>query len=530
MITLLKKVQANWKSGLTVSLVSIPLSISLAVASGVGPVAGIITAIWAGLFASFFAGSNYNVVGPTGALSGLIASFVLSYGVGQSSMLAIISGVLILLAFLLRLERYLIFIPSSVIHGFTLGVAFIIAFNQMNFALGLDNLPNHERFFDKIVESFLHLGESSVEAAAVFGVFLLGLFLIRRFFPKIPGAILLSPVGILLGYLSQSGRVPFELDTLGTHFGALSFSLFQIPEFSLSWPLISTSLTIALIAILETMLSAKIADGMTQTKHNERKEMFALGVANIASGVFGGIPATAALARTSLNIKTGATDRLSATISSLAIALISFFLFVYFSYIPMPVIAAILVYTAINMVEMEHFGRFFKYEKSSFLVSLLVAGITFYEDPIVGILLGTALALILFVEQISHGAFDGEKLKEIRENREVLLYSFKGKLCYLNSRAHVSRFEKDLAQYKTIVLRLREVYYMDLDGAEALDEIVDILNARGQEVLLTSLHPNVETLMKSVSKSYAKLKKKGLVFESTTEALGSFGIETKNVL
>ncbi|MFA6024443.1 MAG: SulP family inorganic anion transporter [Candidatus Gracilibacteria bacterium] len=529
MNSMLSNLKNNWKSGLTVSLVSIPLSISLAVASGVGPMAGIITAIWAGLIASFFAGSHYNIVGPTGALSGLIAAFVLSHGVDQVSSLALVSGVLILGAYFLKLERYLIFVPSSVIHGFTLGVAFIIAGNQVNFALGLKDLPAHDRFFENLVESFAHLSQTSILSFLVFLAFLLTLFLLRRFLPRIPGAILLSPLGILLGYLGQTEKIPFALDTLGTHFGTLSFSLFQIPQIHFSAPLLTASVTIALIAILETMLSAKIADGMTRTKHKERKEMLALGLANLASGAMGGIPATAALARTSLNIKTGADHKISATISSIAVGLISFFLFAYFSYIPMAVIASILVYTAINMVEMEHFGRFFKHERSSFFVSLLVAGVTVYEDPIVGILLGTALVLILFVERLSRGAFelaevsDG-KLKEIKEDSEISLYSFKGKLCYLNGRAHIARFETGLSSKKSIILRLREVYFMDLDGVEALDEIIELLESRGQKVLLTSLHPTVEHLLEEVSKTYSRLKKEGLVFDKTVFALKHLGV------
>lgn len=540
MSLLFKKMASNWKSGLTVSLISIPLSISLAVASGVGPVAGIITAIWAGLVASLFAGSEFNIVGPTGALSGLIAAFVLTHGVTETSMLALFSGVLILAAFFFKLERYLIFIPSSVIHGFTLGVAFIIAFNQTNSALGLTGLPNHERFFENVLESFAHVSQLSLHAFLVFLIFLLGLFFLRRFIKKIPGAILLSPLGILLGFLSQTERIPLQLDTLGTHFGALSFRLFEVPSFHFSLPILTASFTVALIAILETMLSAKIADGMTKTKHNERKEMLALGLANLASGLMGGIPATAALARTSLNIKTGATHKTSATLSSVFIGVISFFLFAYFSYIPMPVIAAILVFTAISMVEMEHFGRFFRHERSSFFISMLVAAVTVYEDPIVGILLGTALALVLFVEQLSHGAFElslgntkkgilesisGEKITEIREDTDILLYSFKGKLCYINSRAHVERFEANMVKYTSVVLRLREVYFMDLDGVEALDQIIEVLERRKQKVVLTSLDPNLVGLLNANSKGFQRLKKKGLVFEKTRFALSALGVK-----
>ena len=138
--------KSNWKSGITVSLVSIPLSISLAVAAGATPLMGIITAIWAGLLAAIFGGSNFNIVGPTGALSGILAVFAISHGANSLPALAILSGIIIIISFIFHFEKYIILIPSSVIHGFTLGVAFIIGLNQLNFALGLKNLPVHESF------------------------------------------------------------------------------------------------------------------------------------------------------------------------------------------------------------------------------------------------------------------------------------------------------------------------------------------------------------------------------------------------
>lgn len=535
---MLEKIKQNWKSGLTVSLVSMPLSISLAVASGSTPNIGIITAIWSGLIASIFGGSNFNIVGPTGALSGLLATYAIIHGATSLPVLAILTGAAVLIAYLLKLERYLIFIPSSVIHGFTLGVALIIGFNQFNSAFGLQGLPKHEHFFQNVIESIKAVPHASLPTLTIFAVFLTLLFILRKLIPKIPGALLLSPLGILLGYLAASELLPFNLTTLGSTFD-ISFKLIQPyhPNFSLQ--LIPTAGAVALIAILETMLSAKIADGMTHTKHNPRKEMLGLGLANIASGIAGGIPATAALARTSLNIKTGANNKISAAISAVALIVISFIFLTSFKYIPMAVIAAILVYVAVNMIETEHFIKFYKYQKSGFWLALVVGGITFYEDPIIGILFGTAVALILFVEKLSRGHFgltlnkfesgevqsiSGDSLKEIKENADILLYSIEGKLAYINSRAHVSRFEENLIKYKIIILRLRSVYYIDLDGVEALGEIINIIQKRGQQVCLTSAQENIANLLEELSPEYKKLKAMGLVFPKTTAALDHFGI------
>ncbi len=544
----LKNIEANWKSGLTVALVSIPLSISLAVASGATPIIGIITAIWAGLFASIFGGSKYNIVGPTGALSGLISAYVILHGIDTLAMLAITVGLFILIAYFLKLERYLIFVPSSVIHGFTLGIALIIAFSQVNYALGLYGLEKHDVFFDNVLESFRNIGHYSGFTFIVFLALLSSLFILKKLLPKIPSPLIVSIIGIGIGvyFTNQS---TFELATLGSVFGDLPFTLIQLPEFSFSKSLIPSAGAIAVVAILETMLSAKVADTMTRTKHDERKEMMGLGLANIASGLAGGMPGTAALARTSLNIKMGAKNNLSASISSLSLGIICYLLFSYFQYIPMAAIAAILTYVAVQMIELKHFIRFYNHQTTGFWLSLLVAAVTFYEDPIIGIMFGTGASLLIVVEKLSRGQFEmrlnstsegllkkfsGDNfdgLEDIFEKADTLLYSIKGKLVYINSTAHISRFEEGFEKYKTIILRLRSVYYIDIDGAEALDEIIEIVQKRNQIICLTSINENIKDLLEKTSTGYRELKDKKLIFSKSEDALEYFGVTpSKEVL
>ena len=538
MENLRQKMILNWKSGLTVSLVAIPLSISLAVASGTTPLVGIITAIWAGLVASFFGGSNYNIVGPTGALSGMIAAYATIHGAGSLPTLTVVAGIIIIGAYLLRLERYLIFIPSSVINGFTLGVAFIIGFGQLNSALGLSGLQKQESFFRNILESIMHIRDTSLPTVIVFCVFLFLLFILRKTISKAPPVLILSPFGIFLGYLATR-ILHIKLATIGSVFGNIQFSLFEVPHIEFSSDIFVGASAIALVAILETMLSARIADGMTHTKHNERKEMFGLGLANVVSGLFGGIPATAALARTSLNVKTGATDKISARFSAIFLTLISFLSLTYFSYLPMSVIAAMLAFIAFNMVETEHFVKFYRYQRNGFWLSLLVAAVTLFQDPIAGIVFGTAAALLLFVEKLSHGQFNvklnsydkgvvqslsGDHIDEITEHADILLYSIKGKLVYLNSRAHVNRFTYGLTDYKAVILRLRSVYFIDLDGAEALEDIIDTVQKRKQQICITSVNPEVANLLHEVSPHYRALMAQGLIFAKSEEALRHYGL------
>lgn len=529
-----KKFKSNLKSGLTVALISLPLAVSLAVSSGSTPVAGIITAVWAGLVAAVFGGSHYNILGPTGALSGIVATYALLNGSGSLPMLTLCTGVIILIGHSLRVERYLMLIPSSVIHGFTLGVAVIIGLGQLNFILGLQNMPVHESFFANIFESVKHCSEISWMVFGIFAAFLVILLLLKKFTPTVPGAIILVPFGILLGYMSETNLIPISLQTLGSKFGNISFRLFEIPHFGFSLLLLKTSAVVALVAILETLLSAKIADGMTHTRHNERKEVFGLGLANIVSGLVGGIPATAALARTSLNIKTGANHRTSALISGVSIAIISFVLLRYFRYIPLTVIGAILVFVAIQMIEKEHFDKLWQYERTGYFIALLVAGVTVVYDPVFGILLGVVVSLLIFVDRISHGHYKvriskmdedmierefGENIKVSNKKVQVLQYSFRGKLCYINGRAHIERFEGHLKKYKTIILRLGEIHFIDTDGIEALDEIIDLVEARGQQVLLSGIDQKNLYLFEKLSSGYKKLKAKGYVFKKVENAL-----------
>lgn len=509
----------NIKSGLTVSLVGIPLSISLAIASGVSPVVGIITAIWAGLAAGLFGGSNYNIVGPTGALSGLIASYVLVHGAPMASMLALIAGFFILIAYVLHIERYLIFIPSSVIHGFTLGVACIIVFSQINYIFGLEGLAQHTTMIENTIESLRAISFAIKDSTIIFVLFFSALILMRKYIPQIPGAILLSPIGILIGYLVDTGILKIDLITLGNAFGTIPGHIVCMSSsYAIKYSMLMPAFVIALVAILETMLSAKIADTLTHTKHTSSKEILGLGLANIASGIMGGIPATAALARTAFNIKSGATSRMSAVINSLSIAVCSLLFLPIFQFMPMAVIAAFLVNVAFGMIEYRHFIRFYKHDRINLGIALLVAFITVYEDPIFGILSGTVIALLVFAERISHGKYAITE-HTIQKPKDVLLYAIRGKLVYLNSLAHVSRFQMDFKTYRVIIIRLDEMFFLDLDGIEALDEIIDLIKGRGQGIMITGIEPHLIPLLHENSKEFRDLEQEGRVFAVVQEAL-----------
>ncbi|MCL5775009.1 MAG: SulP family inorganic anion transporter, partial [Patescibacteria group bacterium] len=300
---------------------------------------------------------------------------------------------------------------------------------------------------------------------------------------------------------------------------------------------IIAAFAVALVAILETMISAKIADGMTGTRHSRRKEMRGLALANIVSGLFGGMPATAALARTSLNIKTGATSKISAAISSFGVAIIALFFLKFFKFIPLAVIAAILVFVAVQMVEAEHFMRMFKYDRKNFYLSLVTAAITVFEDPIIGILFGVGVASLLLMEKLSRGQFDlaindskkgmvdrinGDRMQKIVQGSDTIVYSIKGLLCYINSESHVSRFRLHLNGSKNVILRMRSVYYIDMDGVEAVDEIVTILKNANKNVYVTGVSSLISEML-SESPGFKQLKAEGRVYKKSSDALRHLG-------
>jgi len=527
----LSNFQANWKSGLTVSLIAIPMSCSLAVASGVTPIMAIITAIWAGLVGATFGSSNYNIIGVTGALSGVVASFALLHGIAAVPALAVMAGLFILLAYLFRLHRYLVFVPASVIQGFTLGVAAIISLNQLNFMLGLRNLPKHLHFIDNVIESFKHLGDASVTTGLTFIIFFAALFILSKVIKTIPGSIIISPFGIALGYATSKGLLPFTLETLGSRFGEIQLTLVQWQNFVFGGYLVMPALVVAFVAIIETMLSAKIADAVTKTKHNPRKEMLGLGLANVAAGLVGGIPATAALARTAFNIKNGATSKLSAMLSALFIVLTSLVFLSYFSYIPMVVVAAILVYASVNMVERQHFVRMYAHDKVNFMIAILVAVITVYEDPIIGVLVGSVMSLLLLVNKLAQSFYEIAvhesavvEHEAAVKRKNIIVYTFKGKLVYINSQSHLIQFEHEFTEYAAIVLNLQDLYFIDLDGVDTLDEIIELLQNRGQKVMLVPPAVTIRQLLKS-SRKYQELMHDGLVIDSVQVALHKFGVE-----
>lgn len=537
-----QKTKINLKPGITVGLVSIPLSISLALASGATPIIGVLSAFWGGVVAAIFGGSAYNILGPTGALSGLVLTFALTHGIAFAPMLAILAGILILIAWVFNFHKYLIYIPGAVIHGFTLGVAFIIGLGQLNNAFALTPVHTHESLILNIIESLKVLPYARIESIVLFVLGLLFLITIKKKLPTVPGAIILSLVGIAIGYTATVGILPISIPTLFSKYGTLTLQLFptSFPKLFITSYLFQSASVIAIIAIIETMLSAKVANLMTKTRFNERREMLALGLANITSGLMGGIPVTAALARTSLNIKSGANSRMAALISAITIGIISIAFFRMFQYLPLPIIAAILVNVAINMVEQEHFVFLYKHDKTSFVISIIVGVVTIAADPIIAVSLGSFIILLRQVQRLSVGDYEilvnhnkkltnkltDENLHQLEEGGDPFVYSFNTDLTYLNRDAHLLRIHQLAPKSHNIILRFRTVSYIDPDGILMLEEIIELLEEHNAIVFFVGLSEEVRLELEKTP-YFDRYIKQNRIFEKTTDALAAIYSKTK---
>jgi SulP family sulfate permease len=408
------EIASNMKSGLTVALVSLPLSISLAIAADATPVQGIITACWAGAFSAIFGGSHYNIVGPTGALSGILSYYSVTFGSDIQPILSILTGLMCLGVYFSRMDKYLVFIPSAVMHGFTMGVAFIIGANQLNFLLGLPKLTRHPEFMANLIETFKNVGQASGAAILFFAISFTALFTLSRRYGKVPWAVVLAVLGIVIGFASESSGST-RIKTIRSQYGELSLQLIMtsayfgnapptnINDFNVWTSLVAGALSITAVAVLETLISARIADRMTKTVFNQPQEVLSVALANLASGMAGGIPATAALARTALNIKSGATSRASGIVNAMAITVLSTVLFSAFKFLPLPIVATILVNTAYRMLEVNEIILLSKTDPPMFIVACVTMAICIAEDPTMGIMYGTFLAMIRMLLAMLHG-------------------------------------------------------------------------------------------------------------------------------
>jgi len=549
-------VLANLKPAVTVAIVSVPLSIALSIASGAGPVPGIITGFWATIIAGIFGGSHYNVVGPAGALTSILFAVAAGSIVGITGpwvlpVLAVTSGLMILAAYFLKGERYLKYIPSSVVLGFSAGVAVSIASTQIKEAFGLTFVRTH----GEVLRDVFILMQNIFSADWVtFSVFLGGfIFLLvwKKTVKSFPGVIPLVVFGMIFGFATRDTALASHIPTIADRYQNLHFSLFSFPEISnlprlfhdlqTTLGIIKISALIAVVAILETLITARVADKLTGTRFDEKKEMKGLALANITSGIMGGLPATGVFVRTGLNIKSGAKHSVSAIIAGILTGIGAIIFFPALQFIPMAIIAAILYMTALGLIEVSQFKTMLKNSREDFLIAMSVAVLILIFDAGVAIGVGSLIALILFIERTSNGNaelllnLDGKLIKKttsgkiglIKDDYDTVVYSIAGFCSYLDAQTHASRLlkmVKNNPHLHTIVLRMRNIYHFDIDAIESIAYAIKELEKRNIRVAISSCSEDLENRLVGhcAYKAFDALKESGLFFPKSSIAVEYF--------
>ncbi len=519
-------IQENWKSGLTVALISVPLSIALSIASGAGPLPGIITGIWGTALAALFGSSNYNVIGAAGALTTILfaATLAAPAGLGAAVLpfMAIATGLIVAAIWLLRFDRFLYYIPSSVMYGFAAGVAVLIAVSQLFDATGLSALKRTGHFLGDMELFLMHTSDMQLPAVLAFVAFLTFILLWKRYITFLPAVIPAALLGIIVGYLESGADL--GLLSLGEKFGDIVPTI-ALPLSSASMVLVMNpatlvwifkgALVISLVAVLETLITAKIGDKLTKTESDSRREILGLSLANIGSGIMGGLPATGVFIRAGANIKAGATHRTSALLAAVFTAIIALAVLPFFIYLPVAVIAAILTNTALGLIEIEKFREYWMHEKESFLIAVGVASVTVIEDAAIAVLFGACAALLIFANKLSRGRIDltynypdashatdrGVASVALPQRPvDILTYSIAGHLGYIDSERHAANFRllARSGSVRSVIIRLRNLFSMDYESQEMLRDAVRELARHKKLVAFSSANEELARELASI--------------------------------
>ena len=489
-------------AGIIVAIIALPLSIALALASGVGPEAGIFTAIVAGFVISALGGSCVQIAGPTAAFATIVAGIVARDGMDGLIIATVMAGIFLILMGLCHFGSLIKFIPYTITTGFTSGIAVTIVIGQLKDFFGV-TYPDGVKPIETTekMEAFVQNISSINTDALIVGVVSLAILIIAPYiFKKVPGSLIAVIVGILMVQF-----LPLKVSTIGNLY-TISNSLpsFHMPalKFSTIGNSISNAFTIAVLAAIESLLSCVVADGMINSKHRSDMELVAQGAGNIASALFGGIPATGAIARTAANIKNGGRTPIAGMVHSITLVIVLVVLMPYAGMIPMPTIAAILFIVAYNMCQWRTFRDLLKTApKSDILVLLVTFVLTVVFDLVVAIEIGMVLACLLFIKRMSEEThvdswvYTDDDTPDIDEHLrklplQIRVYEITGPLFFGAADAIEHIVVKDFT--KCLILRMRSVPALDSTAMNALQNLVKICESKG--ITLVFSHVNEQPM------------------------------------
>lgn len=518
-------------AGLIVGIVALPLAIAFAIASGVSPEKGLITAIIAGLLVSALGGSRVQIGGPTGAFIVIVYGIVQQYGVDGLIVATFIAGIMLIIFGIARLGSIIKFIPYSLIVGFTSGIAVIIFSSQIKDFFGLQMGDVPADFIEKWQAFIQHFNSINLYAVAIASSTILVIYLFPFVTKKIPGSLIAI---LITTAIVQWFQLPVE--TIGSRFGEIHASLPApaVPEisFQLIREMMQPAFTIAMLGAIESLLSAVVSDGMIGGNHRSNTELIGQGVANIGSSLFGGIPATGAIARTATNVRNGGRTPVAGMIHAVVLFVILIFLGKWASYIPLSCLAGVLVVIAINMSEYKNFISILKGPRGDIAVMLITFLLTVLIDLTVAIQVGIVLAAFSFIRkmakssnvrfadgEISDAEFGSEMSHEkLKKPENVEIVEISGPLFF-----GASYKIKEAVRYmdkkpRVLIIRMRHVPVIDATGIRSFKEIVTELDKKGTKIILSELvSDQVKTEMQNARLLFAIGK--GNIFQTLPEAI-----------
>lgn len=508
-------------AGVTVALVALPLALAFGISSGLGAGAGLVTAVIAGVLAAFFGGSAVQVSGPTGAMTVVLAPIVVAHGPDGVLVVGFMAGVILIGLALSGAGRYIRFVPLPVVEGFTIGIALIIALQQVPSMLGVTG--SGDQVLVVAGSAVRHWFETPhvaplLMAAGVAGAMLLG----RRFRPGLPVSLLAVAAATVVAQLGdvslrRIGHLPSGLPAPG------------LPDLAASQlgGLLVPAVAVAALAALESLLSASVSDAMrVGERHDPDRELFGQGIANLAVPFFGGVPATAAIARTAVNVRAGAHSRLAAMIQSLAILLMVLVASRWVSEIPLAALAGVLIATAVQMIEISSVRALLRSTRGDAVVLLVTAATTLALDLVTAVLVGLVAAGVFALVQMARSATletisldEGEHAEEERSllDDHIVAFRLEGPLFFGAAHSFLLQLS-EVSDVRVVVLRMSGVATLDATGAAVLADTIKRLEARDITVLLSGVRPAHEQVLTRLG-VYGELAHERHLFATTPEAI-----------
>lgn len=493
---------ADATAGIIVGIVALPLAIAFGIASGVTPEKGIITAIIAGFVISFFGGSRVQIGGPTGAFIIIVYGIVQQYGTTGLAIATIMAGIILVIMGLVRFGSLIKFIPYPVVVGFTSGIALLIFSTQIKDFLGLQISDVPSEFHEKWIIYFENFSTLNLNVLGIAILALVIMILWPRVTHRIPGSLIAIIVTTLLVIIFK-----LPVDTIGSRFGEISSELpspgFYDIDLNVIRNLIGPATVIAILAAIESLLSAVVADGMIGGKHRSNMELVAQGLANIITPLFGGIPATGAIARTATNIKNGGRTPVAGIIHSLTLLLIMLFFGSYAKLIPMATLSAILIMVAYNMSEWHSFKSLLKSPKSDIAVLLTTFFLTVIFDLTIAIEIGMVLSVLLFMKrmaEVSNVSVITRELKDEEEQPdpnaitkkqipdEVEVFEINGPFFFGAAKKFKDQMSIVEETPKVRIIRMRNVPAIDATGLQTLKDFYNDAKKKNMHLILSGVH------------------------------------------